>query len=145
MASVPSSPDSIIQRLGAAITDGRTANIRYRQNEFQKLHTALTENADALANAIAKDTQATSSEIEVELFLTMNSVRHFHDSLDFGKELKEEYSITDGKDNPHWRVGVGLVVIRPTTHTRLYSVVAPICAAIAAGNCILLEVIYGSI
>lgn len=70
----------------------------------------------------------------------MDVLRQSYDSLDFEKELKEEYSITNGDDNLSRRVGVGIVLIRPTSHTRLYSVVAPVCAAIAAGNCVLLEV-----
>lgn len=134
------SPEPTIQRLRAAITDGRTANIRYRQKELQNLHNVLTENADALATAISQDTGATSAEVEAELFLTMDSLGHFYDSLDFEKEIKEEYLVTNGKDNLGRRIGVGLVAIRPTVHTRLFSVLSPICAAIAAGNCMLLEV-----
>lgn len=134
------SQDPTILRLRAAITDGRTANIRYRQNELHKLHSALTENADALANAISQDTGATSAEVEAELFLTMDSLRHLYDSLNFVKEMKEEYLVTNGEDNLGRRIGVGLVVVRPTSHTRLFSVLGPICAALAAGNCILLEV-----
>lgn len=70
----------------------------------------------------------------------MSAIRHFYDSIDFAKELKEECLVTTGVDNVSRRVGVGLVVIRPTTYTRFYSVISPIAAAIAAGNCILLEV-----
>jgi acyl-CoA reductase-like NAD-dependent aldehyde dehydrogenase len=134
------SHESTIQRLRAAVTDGRTANIRYQQNQLQTLHVALTENADALAAAISQDTGSTSAEVEVELFLTMDSLRHFYHSLDFEREIKEEYLVKNGKDNLERRTGVGLVVILPTSHTRLFSVLSPICAAITAGNCILLEV-----
>lgn len=134
------SQDPTIQRVRAAITDGRTANIRYRQKELQNLHAALTENADPIADAISKDTGATTAEVEAELFLTLDSLREFYDGLDFKKELKDEFAVVNGEDNVARRVGVGLVVVRPTSHTRLYSVVAPICAAVAAGNCVLLEV-----
>ena len=134
------SPESTVQRLRAAIIDGRTANVRYRQKELQALHTALIENADALATAISQDTGATSAEVEAELFLTTDCLRHAYDSLDFGKELKEEFLVSNGEDNTGRRIGVGLVAIRPTFHTRLFSVLSPICGAIAAGNCVLLEV-----
>jgi acyl-CoA reductase-like NAD-dependent aldehyde dehydrogenase len=134
------SPESSIQRLRAAITDGRTANIRYRQKELQSLHSALAEHLDALAAAISEDTGVTSAEVEAELFLTMNCLRHSYDSLDFAKENKEEFLISNGKDNVERRIGVGLVAIRPTFHTRLFSVLSPICTAIAAGNCVLIEV-----
>ena len=101
---------------------------------------ALTESADALAAAISQDAGSTSVEVEVELFLTMDALQHFYYSLDFDKEIKEEYLVVNGKDNVERRTGVGLVVILPTSHTRLFSVLSPISAAIAAGNCILLEV-----
>jgi acyl-CoA reductase-like NAD-dependent aldehyde dehydrogenase len=132
--------DPTIQRLRAAITDGRTANIRYRQKEFQNLHAALAENADALAGAILQDTGSTSAEIEAELFLTMDGLRHFYDGLDFEKEMKDEYLVANGENNVGRRIGVGLVAIRPTFHTRLFSTMVPIFAAVAAGNCVLLEV-----
>ena len=134
------SQDPTIQRLLAAVADGRTANIRYRQNELQNLHETLTENANSFADAISQDTGATSAEVEAELFLTLDSLRHFYDGLDFEKELKDEYAVANGVDNLERRIGAGLVVVRPTSHTRLYSVVAPISAAVAAGNCVLLEV-----
>ena len=136
------SQDPTIQRLRAAITDGRTANVRYRQKELQNLHVALTENADSIADAISKDTGATSAEVEAEIFLTLDSLRSSYDGLHFEKEMKDEYAVVSGEDNAGRRIGVGLVVVRPTSHTRLYSVVAPICTAVAAGNCILLEVSF---
>ena len=136
------SPESTVQRLRGATIDGRTANIRYRQKELQSLHNGLKENADALITAISQDTGATGQEVETELFLAMDSLRHCYDSLNFDKEMTEEYLVACGKSNPGRRVGVGLVVIRPTFHTRLFSVLSSLCAAIAAGNCILLEVVF---
>jgi acyl-CoA reductase-like NAD-dependent aldehyde dehydrogenase len=134
------SQEPTIQRLRAAITDGRTANIRYRQKELQSLHAALSEYADELASAIANDTGATSAEVEAEIYLTMDSLRNFYDGLDFEKKTKEEYLVANGKNNIERRIGVGLVAIKPTFHTRTFSILSPICAAVAAGNCVLLEV-----
>jgi acyl-CoA reductase-like NAD-dependent aldehyde dehydrogenase len=136
------SSDPSIARLQAAVLDGRTANIRYRQDQFQKLFKILSENADTLAEAIAKDNSATAAEVEVELFLTLDSVRHFYDGFNFERELKEEYSLKNGEDNEGRRIGVGIVLVRPTIHTRLYSVLTPTCAAIAAWNCVLLDVYF---
>jgi acyl-CoA reductase-like NAD-dependent aldehyde dehydrogenase len=131
--------EAAIERLQAAVTDRRTENIRYRQNQLQSLHAALRTQARSICAALAKDTQATSAEVEAEFYLTMSAVKHFYESLDMKKELREEYQITTGVDNTTRRVGAGLAIIRPTTHTRFYSILTPLCAAIAAGNCVALE------
>ncbi|KAJ0294955.1 hypothetical protein CBS470a_000461 [Colletotrichum nupharicola] len=69
----------------------------------------------------------------------MEAVRHFYESLDFGKELDTEYLVAHGKDNTTRRTGAGLVIIRPTTYTRLFSILSPLAAAIAAGSVVALE------
>lgn len=130
-----------IERLQMSVADGRTENGRYRQGQLQALHRILREEAGQICSALSAGSRSSSSaEVEAEYYLAMNAVRHFYDGLDFEGELKEEYSVVRGKDNLSRRVGVGLVVIRPTAHTRLYSVVTPLAAAIAAGNCIVVEV-----
>ncbi|KAL2280386.1 hypothetical protein FJTKL_12621 [Diaporthe vaccinii] len=128
-----------IDRLQASVVDGRTENGRYRQDQLQRLHRTLREQASQITAALVADSKSSSSEVDAEYFLGMEAVRHFYDSLDFEKDLKEEYNVVRGEDNLTRRVGAGLVVIRPTSHTRFYSIVTPLAAAIAAGNCIILE------
>jgi acyl-CoA reductase-like NAD-dependent aldehyde dehydrogenase len=132
--------EEAIERLQMAVTDGRTENIRYRQNQLQGLHTALRNEAGAICSALAKDSQASNTEVETEYYLAMDAIRHWYDSLDFAEEHKKEYAVAEGKDNATRRLGVGLVIIRPTSHSRLYSIVSPLAAAISAGNCVALEV-----
>lgn len=134
------SDSAAIDRLQESVVDGRTENGRYRQDQLHRLHTALGEQASQIIAALAADSKSCSAEVDAEFYLGMEAVRHFNDSLDFEKDLKEEYRVVRGEDNLERRVGAGLVVIRPTTHTRFYSVVTPLAAAIAAGNCIILEV-----
>lgn len=139
------SQQAAIDRLQMAVIDGRTENIRYRQDQLQALHTALRNDAGAICNALAKDSQTSSAEVETEYYLAMDAVRHWYDTLNFDEELKKEYApVVEGKDNATRRAGVGLVVIRPTSHTRLYSIIAPLAAAMSAGNCIALEVGFES-
>lgn len=134
------SQDPAVQRLQLAAIDGRTENMRYRQGQLQALHSSLRTEAGAICEALIKDTQASKAEVETEYFLAMDSVRHFYDSLNFEEEHQKEYSVTHGKDNAGRRLGIGLVVIRPTSHTKLFSIVSPLAAAISAGNCVVLEV-----
>ncbi|KAG6357138.1 hypothetical protein INS49_015015 [Diaporthe citri] len=133
------SDTAAIDRLQASAVDGRTENGRYRQDQLQRLHKALREKASQITAALVADSKSPSSEVDAEYYLGMEAVRHFYDSLDFEKDLKEEYSVVRGEDNLTRRVGAGMVVIRPTSHTRFYSIVTPLAAAIAAGNCIILE------
>jgi acyl-CoA reductase-like NAD-dependent aldehyde dehydrogenase len=136
--------DSPLQRLRASVIDGRAQNSRFKQKQLQSLHTELLVQADGICTAIAEDTQNSAAEVETEFYLTMAALKHFYESIDFARDLKEEYLVTKGVDNTSRRVGAGLVVIRPTTYTRLFSMIVPIAAAIAAGNCILLEVFSSS-
>jgi hypothetical protein len=136
-----------LQRLVAATIDGRTESIRYRQDQLQSLHRTFAEEASAICDALAGDSNTTlfsNVEIETEFLLGMDAVRKFYEELDFDKELESEYSIAKGKNNKGRRVGVGIVLIRPTTHSRFYSVVEPLAAAIAGGNCIVVEVRYST-
>jgi acyl-CoA reductase-like NAD-dependent aldehyde dehydrogenase len=133
--------DSSLQQLRASVADGRAQNSRFKQKQLLSLHVELQAQADAICTAISEDTQNSAAEIETEFYLTMTALRHFYESIDFAQDLKEEYLITKGVDYASRRVGSGLVVLRPATYTRLFSIIVPIAAAIAAGNCILLEVI----
>lgn len=133
-----------LEQLRAAAIDCRTENVRYRQNEIQKLHSCLRENATAILSSISKDSDGSSSAIslesEAEYWMTMNAVEEQHDGLDFEASIKQEYLIVTGANNQSRRIGKGVVVIRPTTHTRFYSIIVPLVTAMAAGNCTALEV-----
>ena len=63
-----------------------------------------------------------------------------YSSIDVDKSLEDEYNLAKGKDFPNRREAVGIVYIKPTQYTLLYSVVASLATAIATGNCVVLEV-----
>jgi acyl-CoA reductase-like NAD-dependent aldehyde dehydrogenase len=93
-----------------------------------------------MLQAITKDSKSSPAEAETEFYAGMDAVQKLYEGLNFEKSLQQEYIVTKGKDNTERRIGVGLVGIRPQKHSRFYSVVSPVAAAIAAGNCVLLEV-----
>lgn len=134
--------DAAIERLQDAVVDGRAETLRFRQNLMHTLHLALRTNAADICAAMAKDTGASAAEVDAEFFLAMEAVRHFYDGLDFHKALEDEYSVARGKDNAGRRVGYGLVVLRPTSHTRFFSIVSPLAAALSAACCVALEVCF---
>lgn len=133
-----------IDRLRAAAIDGRTDNVRYRQNQLQSLSKSLRNNAERITAAISEDVfgtaQGTNTEVQCEFYLTSDVIQKLYQTLNFEKSIVDEYNITKGTDLLSRRVGKGLVIIRPTTHTRFYSIICPIATAITAGNCVCLEV-----
>ncbi|KAJ4388997.1 hypothetical protein N0V93_006459 [Gnomoniopsis smithogilvyi] len=133
------SDEAAIERLQMSAVDGRAENGRFRQDQLFSLHQTLREEAGKICAALQADSDSSAAEVEIEFYLAMEAIKHFYDTLNFEKDLKDEYSVAHGKDNLNRRVGLGVVVIRPTSYTRFYSIVTPLAAAIAAGNCVLLD------
>lgn len=134
-----SSHKAVISRLRAAKIDGRTENLRYRQSQLQYLHRELCAANDEIRGAIRKDASFTSQEADVEFASAMSALKEAYESLDFDQSLDEEYNPARGLDYLKRRTGVGIVYIKPANSFPFFNVLAPIVAAIAAGNCILLQ------
>ena len=131
---------SSIDQLKACVIDRRSDNIRYRQNELYGLYVDLQSHWDELCSAVRRDTSCSTEEAELECYLALDSVRQSYEGLDFEKSLKDEYLVKTGSDFLNKRAPHGLLIILPTTHTRLYSILTTVAAAKAAGNCVLLQV-----
>ncbi|PKX97790.1 uncharacterized protein P174DRAFT_458383 [Aspergillus novofumigatus IBT 16806] len=130
---------SQFSRLLAAEIDGRSQNTRYRQNEFHRLQSAVSQHIDEIQDAIQKDTGNGPEEVRAELCLALKEIRTHYLTLSLDKDLEKEYRVVAGKDNADARRGAGIVYIVPSTHTMFYSIVSALSAALAAGNCIILE------
>lgn len=129
----------LFPRLQAAVIDGRTRNILYRQEQLFRLHKALVQEAEAIINDIASD--LTRGEAQVEYALALKELRERYAELDAEKGLEEEYAIANGKDAAGLRIGAGIVLIKAhSDHTLFFSVVAPLSAAIAGGNCVVVQI-----
>ena len=128
-------------RLLAAEIDGRTQSIRYRQSELRKLHDILIQNQSEMRDAIITDSGHTATEANIEFFLAVSDLKSQYSSLNLEKALEEEYSVAKGKDGLTRRVGSGIVYIVPSPFTLFYSVISALGAAVAAGNCVIIEVL----
>ncbi|KAL2847327.1 Aldehyde/histidinol dehydrogenase [Aspergillus pseudodeflectus] len=126
-------------RLVAAEIDGRAHNIRYRQSQFHRLQSALVQHIDQIRNALQTDSSNAPEEIQAEICLALKEIRTHYLSLNMQEDLENEYRVTRGKDNQDATRGSGIVYIIPATHTMFFSVVSALSAAIAAGNCVILE------
>lgn len=127
-------------RILAANVDGRTQNTRYRQAQFHRLQSVLVEHVAEIQDAIRADSGHTQQEIRAEIVLALQELRTHYTSLSLQKDLEVEYRIANGQDNPDNVAGVGIVYIVPSIHTLFFSVISALTAALAAGNCIVLEV-----
>ncbi|KAJ5094758.1 hypothetical protein N7456_010619 [Penicillium angulare] len=128
-----------LTRILSANIDGRTQNTRYRQSQFQRLQAALVKHIAEIQDAIRSDSGHTQQEIRAEVVLALQELRTHYTSLNLAKDLEVEYRIAEGKDNPDATRGTGIVYIVPCVHTLFYSVISALTAALAAGNCIVLE------
>lgn len=124
----------------AAAVDERAHNVFYRQTQLERLHNALVEKAGNIQEAIATDYGHSQAEIAIELHLTLAAIERDYHSLQPMKAHEQEYLISSGQDAPSNRKPAGIVYIEPCVHTMLYSVVVPLSAAIAAGNCVIVLV-----
>lgn len=129
-----------LARILAANIDGRTQNTRYRQAQFHRLQATLVEHIAEIQDAIRADSGHTQQEIRAEVVLALQELRTHYTSLSLKKDLEVEYRIANGKDNTENVQGAGIVYIVPSTHTLFFSVISALTAALAAGNCIVLEV-----
>ncbi|KAK4942426.1 hypothetical protein LTR10_017873 [Elasticomyces elasticus] len=131
--------DNNFQRIRSAVIDGRAQAPRYIQRQLLQLHDALRENQAAIRQSLLQDTGYSAADIDSELYLTSRAIREEYEALDVSGFLEEEYSLARRKDNLSRRVAIGAVYIIPCQHSRLYSTLHPAAAAIAAGNCVVVE------
>ncbi|KAK2796523.1 hypothetical protein FQN51_009303 [Onygenales sp. PD_10] len=131
---------SPFSRVRATATDGRMRNVYWRQDQLQKLHAALVDHGCEIQDVIRQETGNTIAEARVEYLLALSSVKELYSSLDPKKELRDEYNTANDIDIPNGWQPAGLVYIEPTSYTVFYSVLSPLAAAIASGNCVIVKV-----
>ena len=127
-------------RLQIAQLEGRGQSTRYKQIQFQRLHQALTTSAPAIKLAIQADSGHTTNEVELEFTLALSELRVLYDSLDLPKELDTLRKVTVGQDNLERTKPAGIVYIVPAKWCLFHAIISPLGAALAAGNCVILEV-----
>ncbi|KAJ6127567.1 hypothetical protein N7523_003179 [Penicillium sp. IBT 18751x] len=128
-----------LSRIIAADIDGRVHNTRYRQAQFHRLQHVLVEHIAEIQDAIRADSGHSAQEVRAEVILALQELRTHYESLSLEKDLEIEYRIANGKDNLDGSRGAGIVYLVPCTHTLFFSVISALTAALAAGNCIVLE------
>lgn len=124
----------------ASQLDGTSQGPRLRQKQLLQIHSALVAETESLRVALQKDLGYSDAEADLEIYLSSSDARQHYESLDFAKELEEEYLVAKGKDNTTRRTAAGVVYLEQSEHSPLYSIIAPLTAAVLAGNCVVVEV-----
>ncbi|KAF2170594.1 hypothetical protein M409DRAFT_19411 [Zasmidium cellare ATCC 36951] len=132
---------SDLSRIQASAIDGRMHTIYHRQEQLERLCKSLVDHVNEIKEAISADYGYSPAEVAVEYHLVLTAVKKYYGLLKPKEVHEEEYLIANGKDAADRRVPAGIIYIEPTLHTTFYSVVVPLAAAFAAGNCaiVLLE------
>ncbi len=133
--STPPFPNILISYL-----EGRAQAIHYRQLQLHRLQTELIKSKNEIKTTIRADEGHTALEAEFEYILVLLELRQHYETLDSGKQVASNRQIETGHDNAGRSKSMSIAYIEPCTHTLLYSVFSPVCAAIAAGSCVVLEV-----
>ena len=136
---------STIAHLRATAGTHQCRNTFFQKSELESLHDSLKNSARHLKNAVQKDLSVTDGEATAEIAVAISIIKEHYQALNPNKELEFEYRASNGNDFINRREPCGTVYIEPNmNHTPVLSVVAPLSAAIAAGNCVLLKVIVTS-
>jgi aldehyde dehydrogenase (NAD+) len=137
----PTTPDAALAYLQATALTARCHNALFRLKQLKSLHDTLRNNCNQIKDAIKQDTHVSDEEATAEVALALDVVREHYGSIDTKKELEAEYRVTNGRNASDRRQPWGVAYIEPQRiHTPFLSVITPLSAALAAGNCVALKV-----
>ncbi|KIW58072.1 hypothetical protein PV05_02622 [Exophiala xenobiotica] len=122
-------------RIEISCLEGRAQSVRFRQKLFHSLYNALKSSASALREAIAADSGNGEAEVALELALALSELRTHYDTLNLEEELKEQRSL----ENLNATTNIGIIYVIPAKQNLYYSVISALTAALAAGNCVIVE------
>jgi acyl-CoA reductase-like NAD-dependent aldehyde dehydrogenase len=135
--------ESKVNTIRASFEAGKFTSLSHRTCQISKIYRILQEKSEVICKAIANDDRCSGANARAEYHLTMDGIRKIHAGLKV--PLAENYAAGwaqkyYGKDYSQRRVPLGVVAIRSTSHSRFYSILTVLTAAIAAGNVVVLEV-----
>lgn len=134
--------EAVLERLVACSVDQRLHNVRYRQRQLHLLHQFLRQHSTEICDLIIQDSGHTHEESWLELSLTLITINELYEQLDFDDALRREYTVSRNESYINCRAPHGIVLIRPGSYTIFYSILSATAAALAAGNCVAVQVRY---
>ncbi|EXA34301.1 hypothetical protein FOQG_14459 [Fusarium oxysporum f. sp. raphani 54005] len=140
MATPPhGTSEATLERLIACSVDQRLHNVRYRQRQLLLLHQFLRQHSAKICDLIMQDSGHSREESWLEFSLTLIKINKLYEQLDFDDALKREYSVSRNESYIDCRAPHGIALIRPGSYTAFYSIFSATAAALAAGNCVVVQ------
>ena len=128
-------------RISIAEIEGIAGSVRHRQQQFHRVHTSLLKAKSSITEALRQDYSYTDWEADYEFLLALSELRNHYENLDLPSENATAHNIEQATENTHRSSALGIVYIIPDMkRSGFYAVISPLCAAMAAGNCIIVEV-----
>lgn len=123
-------------RIEISCLEHRAESIRLMQRQFHALHAALRASESSIKAAISADIGYSDLEIELQYSLAIADLRSHYENLDLEKDNASRSTLC----NPSATTSIGIVYVQPSRKDLFYSVIAALTAALAAGNCVIVEV-----
>ncbi|KIV92424.1 hypothetical protein PV10_03724 [Exophiala mesophila] len=124
-----------LSRIEISRLEGRASSIRLRQNQFHRLQDALTSSEGAIKGCLIESHGYGEDESGLEYALALSELRTHYLSLNLKRSVELSHSIEDLSAT----TGVGIVYLIPTKQNPFYSVISVLTSALAAGNCVVVE------
>ncbi|KAH7125486.1 hypothetical protein B0J11DRAFT_580030 [Dendryphion nanum] len=136
---MPDSQSAVLARVKGAAIDGRLRILRIRQQQFLSLHSVLVQQREAALQAIQSDDNCSLEEALIVYGSSLIELRNHYNALDLPTDLEQEYRIAKKKSNEDRRTPIAITYIIPGKFTLFFSVLSPLCAALEAGSCVIVE------
>ncbi|GAA5865123.1 hypothetical protein JCM3774_002138 [Rhodotorula dairenensis] len=122
-----------LRTLQTSATDGTVAFPRFQQDQLVKLYNVIVINRDDLAASIQQEVGLAEVEVQIELAETLAYIKDLGFSeLDYAAWKKRK--ATKLREDGIVEKGKGIVAIAADPAAPVFSLFAPLAAAIAAGN-----------
>ena len=123
-----------------AAIDGRLRNPIFRKTQLEFLYKTLSDHATDIRQSIARDTGHTEAEVMAQYWLALGLLAEAYKAIEPKRALSDEYAVARGENVADGKGPVGIVVIRPATHAFFFCLLSALVPALAAGNCIIVQV-----
>ena len=138
--NLESSSGGLFPRISIAEIEGTATSVRHRQDQFRRLHTSLLKTKSSITESLRQDYGYTEWEAGFEYLLALSELRDHYESIDFESEKAAAKSIEEETESTRV-AAAGIVYIIPETRRNgFYATISPLSAAMAAGNCVIVEV-----
>ncbi|KAJ3265992.1 Aldehyde dehydrogenase [Chytriomyces hyalinus] len=133
--------EASVSYLRKTFDSNKTKSIEWRRDQLTRLFRFVTDKQDLILEAVAKDNQKSYGEIGSEMAVVNNEIAmalHNLDEWTQPKKCKPSLAtITDRVEVRHEPLGVVLIIGAWNFNVQL--VLAPLAAALAAGNCAIIK------